>query len=195
MPNFRNKKVSLIILLSLGFVIFLISKGCEERKVKVNYSSSKSLKRNKKNQSDHRTTKKHQHIDLENENQLSEIKKQDASYGSDKEHVLKLIKKLPKSKEKLLDFIKSENRLVHAEPHSVNEKLMHKTGALKVMALRAVVEFSENPSDVENDLKDLAENAQDQTIKNLADAALRSHQDGRSFFKDFVDGIDTSMPE
>ena len=89
------------------------------------------------------------------------------------------------------DIYKSKN--IPPKAHTKAEITQAQKGAIKVMALRTLISQEQSPGEIQSNLQTIIDNAQDPTIKRIAEAALESSNKGRPFFKDFLDAIE-EMP-
>ncbi len=126
--------------------------------------------------------KKHNHI-----NMRTEILKIKALVGN-----------FPQSKPQLISIITSENpfhsKKKEAKAHSREELLQRKAGAVKILALRKLVELEKDKTNLMHDLITISRNAKDPSLAKIAKASLLSLEQGRSFFDDFRNGVNTEMP-
>ncbi len=116
------------------------------------------------------------------------------SYQDEVRYVRQLVAKLPTSKPRLLKLIqqpdpfKEQGRTV--EPHTLAEQTQNQMGAVKVLALRELMKNQNDITQLSKDLQQVAQAAQDPTIRRIAEAAEQSLDQGRSFFDDFLDGLE-----
>jgi HD superfamily phosphohydrolase len=119
-----------------------------------------------------------------------------ADFQAEKESLRKLAEKAKTSPEALdelivialgEDFYKERGQ--EPKPHSLNEIKQNQQGALKVMALQGIVKSSKNRSTTASNLNRIISESKDPTIRKIAKAMLDSHKKGRSFVKDFGDGV------
>ncbi|MGH1468105.1 MAG: hypothetical protein ACRBBP_04375 [Bdellovibrionales bacterium] len=121
------------------------------------------------------------------------------SYKNEVAKVQKLSKNLPESKAELIDLIKKadpfkeEGRSV--KPHTSDELTQRKIGAVKVLALKALVTNETQKDILKRDLINISRNALDPTIRQIAKASLESEEKGRSLHDDFNEAIPVQMPE
>jgi hypothetical protein len=119
------------------------------------------------------------------------------SYETEKINVAQLAKQLPQSRQQLLDIAvkadvyKKEKKSVDA--HTMDDITQNQMGAIKVMALRALMTQEKDTETIKDDLNYVIQKAQDPTIVKVAKAAKSSLEKGRPFFKDFLDAI-SGMP-
>lgn len=120
------------------------------------------------------------------------------SYKKEVQKVRNLSQNFPESKLELLAIITTKDpfKAVNKtpKPHTTDELLQRKIGAVKVLALRALVINEQNKNTLKKDLISIALNAGDPTITHIAKAMLKSAEDNRSFFDDFNNGLDLEMP-
>jgi hypothetical protein len=116
------------------------------------------------------------------------------SYKEESQRIRELIKKLPQSESQLIAFITKEDyfkaHFKEIKPHSFNEITQNQMGALKVLALKALVSQKMGSQNIQRRLNIVIQKAKDPTIVNIAKAALESTKKERPFFKDFADGIE-----
>jgi Asp-tRNA(Asn)/Glu-tRNA(Gln) amidotransferase B subunit len=109
----------------------------------------------------------------------------------------RLLKSYPASKNQLLELVTEQDPFKisgnEAKPHTVSEIVQNQMGALKVMALRGLVEGEQDSQVVENILESIISRAKDQTMVHISKAVLEARRQGRSLFKDFPDAI-ADMP-
>lgn len=119
------------------------------------------------------------------------------SFKNQLDKVADLSKKYPESKPQLLDIITKEDpfKTKGIEPHTNDEIMQRKLGAVKVVALRSLLEKETDQDTLKRDLINISRLAKDPTIHHIAKAALKSVEDGRSFFDDHLDGVDITVPE
>lgn len=121
------------------------------------------------------------------------------SFDDQVKNVNQLSKKYPKSKPQLISIITEEDPFKSQEsgvkPHTTDVLVQRKIGAVKVLALNTLLSKELNKDQLKRDLINIARTAKDPTISEIAKAALKSEEDGRSLVDDFSDGIDTAMPE
>gem|GEM_PF-4832322 len=119
------------------------------------------------------------------------------SYTEAQRNLQKLEAEYPNSKKQLMQIITSENfyqdQLSEPKPHSAEEWTQMQRGAIKVMALRALISKGQSQQEIQANLQNIIDSAKDLTIKNLAQAALKSSEEGRPFFKDLLNAIE-DMP-
>ena len=116
------------------------------------------------------------------------------SFKQESRRVQKLEKELPHSRPQLMSIVLKMDTFKQSgkevKPHSLQEDLQNKMGAVKVLALKALVSRSGDKSFIKRDLTYIIQKAQDPTISEIAKAALSSLEEDRPFFKDFVDGVE-----
>ncbi len=116
------------------------------------------------------------------------------SYQDQIRNVQNLVAKFPASRPQLLQIIqrpdpyKEKGQTV--EPHTLQEQTQNQMGAVKVLALRELMKNQTNLTQLAKDLHHVAEAAEDPTIRRIAKAAEESLDQGRSFFDDFLEGLD-----
>ena len=115
------------------------------------------------------------------------------SYASEVEMVRNLAKDYPNSRSKLVEILSKpdpfKEHQLEVLPHSGLEETQNKMGTIKVLALRTILEKEKDPKLLISTLTKISQNANDPTIQAIAKASLESAQAGRSFVKDFVDGV------
>ncbi len=101
-----------------------------------------------------------------------------------------LATQLPESRVQLLEIITSEDPLKQKEikPHSMDEIQQNKRGAVKVLALKALMQLKDKKMLQEN-LGQIIATAKDPTIRKIAKAAKDSMDQGRSLFEDFPEAV------
>ena len=115
------------------------------------------------------------------------------SYKEEIAKIKMLASQLPASKSKLIalitknDIYKEEGREI--KPHSQDEIKQNQIGAAKVIALRSLIEHKQDAQVTKDDLEKVINEAADPTITKIAQAALSSLNQGRPFFNDFLDGL------
>lgn len=116
------------------------------------------------------------------------------SYENAVAELTNMIAQFPQSRLQLIQFINRgdvfKEKGMEVKPHSLSEINQMKMGAVKVMALRELMKSEKNTRQLSLDLHQVAQSAQDPTIRSIAEAAEESLSKGRSFFDDFLDGID-----
>ncbi len=121
------------------------------------------------------------------------------SYKNEVRKVQKLSENFPESKGDLLilinnaDPFKENGRVV--KPHTRDELTQRKIGAIKILALKTLIEKETKKDLLKRDLINISRNALDPTITQIAKAALESEEQGRSLFDDFNEAIPVQMPE
>jgi len=119
------------------------------------------------------------------------------SYKEKYRAVDQLLLSYPKSKEELIKVITKEDyyksRSIAVEPHTIDDVVQNQEGALKIYALRKLMDLERDIEKQEVVLNSVIQIAKDPTVMLIAKAALQSLQKKRSFFTDFTDGIE-SMP-
>ncbi len=101
-----------------------------------------------------------------------------------------LATQLPDSRVELLKIITSEDPLKQKEikPHTMDEIQQNKRGAVKVLALKALMKLKDKKMLQEN-LGQIISTAKDPTIRKIAQAAKDSMDQGRSLFEDFPEAV------
>lgn len=145
----------------------------------------------------------HEHVETEESTTLRKPSntspKIQFSYKNEVRKVQKLSENFPESKDKLLTLInnadpfKKDGRSVR--PHTSDELTQRKIGAVKILALKALIEKETQKDILKRDLVNISRNALDPTITQIAKAALESEEQGRSLFDDFNEAIPVQMPE
>lgn len=107
--------------------------------------------------------------------------------------VFELSEIYPKEKEKLLRIVKKPNPFleekIKVEPHSVQDIRQEEYGAIKVMAMRVILEQEKDQSIILQDLSDIIREAEDPTIVAIAESMKKSVTNNRDFTKDVTDAI------
>lgn len=120
------------------------------------------------------------------------------SFEEELKKVQRLSENFPESKPELIAIITSANPYkstdLEIKAHSTDEILQRKIGAVKIVALRELVNRELDKDSLKKDLISIARTANDPTITKVARAALKSVENDRSLFDDFRDGVDTQMP-
>lgn len=115
------------------------------------------------------------------------------NYAEESQQIFKLEKNFPRSKPELIKIIVSPDRFQvenkKVEPHTNNEITQRQMGALKVLALKVLMTNETSKGTLSKDLQSIIQAAQTTTMKNIATAALDSHEKGRNFFPDSVNAI------
>lgn len=113
------------------------------------------------------------------------------------EEVFKLSEVYPKQKEKLLQIAKKPNPFleekIKVEPHSVQDLKQEEYGAIKVMAMRVILDKEKDKSIILQDLSDIIREAEDPTIVAIAESMKKSVTNNRDFTKDVTDALN-NMP-
>lgn len=114
-------------------------------------------------------------------------------YKAEAAQISEIAKELPASKPKLLKVILSPDKYkvekIHVPVHSGLEIHQRQLGAVKVLALRELMSYEKSKGQKIKDLEFVIKSAKDETIKNIATAALDSVKKDRPFFKDTLDAI------
>lgn len=115
------------------------------------------------------------------------------NYNEEASKIRELKTKYPKSKPQLLQSITAPDRFheknIPVLPHTSDEILQRQMGAIKVFALKVLLESEKNKSMLLNDLDQIIRTAQDPTLKEIARAARTSVESDRPFIQDQVDAI------
>ena len=74
-------------------------------------------------------------------------------------------------------------------PHSFDEILQRQMGAVKVFALKVLLEKEKSRDEKLQSLRLIFQQAKDPAVKSIAKAAFESTQKNRPFFKDTVTAI------
>lgn len=103
-----------------------------------------------------------------------------------------MVAQLPNSRPQLIQFINQPDPYQRKviKPHTLSEQTQMKIGAVKVIALRELMKNQTDLKQLSKDLRQVAQAAQDPTIRRIAKAADDSLSQGRSFFDDFLDGLE-----
>jgi hypothetical protein len=119
------------------------------------------------------------------------------SYREETKAIAELVSRLPQSKPILLEMIEKEdvfkNPKTHLKEHSIDEITQNQLGAIKVMALRALIKAEKDPDQIKQDIDHIIQAAKDPTIVKIAQAARDSIDKGGHFPDDLLNGID-QMP-
>lgn len=115
------------------------------------------------------------------------------NYEQEARAVLDLEKQWPLSKEKLISITLQEdyfakNNLTVA-PHSFDEIIQRQMGAVKVFALKTLLEKEKSRDQKLQYLRLIFQQAQDPAMKSIAKAAFESTAKNRPFFADTVTAI------
>ena len=142
----------------------------------------KSFANNKKEDSVSHSQSHHSHIEEEK-----------FSFQIEAQKVQDLARDLPATKTKLIEILSQEDHFKQGEkevrPHSIDELTQNQIGAVKVLALKALMEQDTDDETLKKDLNHIIKNAKDPTIVKIARAAKGSIDQGRSFFDDFVEAV------
>jgi hypothetical protein len=122
------------------------------------------------------------------------VKKISASSFQQKLNQLKKLSlEYPSSHTELIQFIINEDsvtkNLENHKPHSIDERNYLKAGALKVIALKTILEKQTNKETKTKALQKIASMSEDKTLTRIAKAALDAQKEDRPFFKDFIQAI------
>jgi hypothetical protein len=121
------------------------------------------------------------------------------SFEDDVQKLEALASQYPESKNQIITLIQKEDpfksRKIKVRPHTSDELTQRKMGAIKVLALKTLLQKETNRDLLKRDLENISNRALDPTIVEIAKAALKSENEGRSFIDDFSDGVDTNLPE
>ncbi|MBY0386143.1 hypothetical protein K2X05_13370, partial [bacterium] len=115
------------------------------------------------------------------------------NYQQEVQTVLDLEKEWPLSKDKLInrilqeDYFKKNNLTV--TPHSFDEILQRQMGAVRVFALKTLLEKEKSRDQKLQYLRFIFQQAKDPAMKSIAKAAFESTAKNRPFFEDTVTAI------
>ena len=117
------------------------------------------------------------------------------SFDTESKKVTRLAAELPGSKPELIAIITQEDiyKKREVKPHSLDELTQNQMGAVKVMALRALMSKDAHSKVIKQDLNLIIQSAKDPTIVKIAKAAQESLDKGRPFFDDFLQAL-SDMP-
>lgn len=119
------------------------------------------------------------------------------SFKKEAKEIIELAEDLPDTKETLIEIVLKKDiykdPAKKVAPHSASEIYQNQQGALRVLALKALMESGLDNESIKSDLSYIIKNAQDPTIVKIASAARDSVNKGRSLFDDFPKAIG-SMP-
>lgn len=115
------------------------------------------------------------------------------NYQLEAQAILDLEKEWPLSKEKLIQITLQEDYFVKnnltVAPHSFDEILQRQMGAVKVFALKTLLEKEKSRDQKLQYLRFIFQQAKDPAMKNIAKAAFESTTKNRPFFADTVTAI------
>jgi hypothetical protein len=115
------------------------------------------------------------------------------NYKQEAQEILNLAKQWPTSKSKLLQITLNEDEFkknkIAVAPHTANEILQRKMGAVKIMSLRVLLEKELSKEKKLQDLDYISQNTKDTTIQRIAVEARKSESNDRPFFKDTIEAI------
>lgn len=187
---YKNKVLILIFTVSLFYV--LVATKAQNEKVDVSKTGSETVtaktKQTSQNLIKYKTLKESSSPSKNSKDKTTTTLK----------NIKDLAENFPQSKPQFLSIItaddpfSSEKNSLNA--HSEDELLQRKLGAVKILALRKLVELEKDPASLKNDLVSISRNAKDPTIAKIARAVLQSSKQNRSFFEDFRNGINTDLP-
>ncbi len=161
------------------------SERIETSKVdKIKNSKSFSIKKEEYSQ------KKVESLKLSHSQQESEEISFELEYTQKLESLKVLESQMPFSEKKLMALVVESDSFAGKEikPHTIKEIQHRRLGAIKVMALKALMK-SKDEQQLEKRLNQVIAGAQDPTIIKIAKAAKKSLNQGRSFFEDFPQAI------
>lgn len=99
----------------------------------------------------------------------------------------------PQSKRDLMALLTQDQEINPAPVHSAEEIAQNKKGALKVLALKVLVEKEKDKDQLYKDLNEISERSSDAALVKIVEEVLKADQQGRNFFDDFSEAI-SSMP-
>lgn len=180
-------------LLIIGLAFFLAPKDFTEKLAQQNTNKNhESSHHHDHHDHDHQHHSKDSH--KSSSTQVQEVTRE--GYLEQVKYIEELGADVTKNKKKLLSIVLAEDiykgKDRNVEPHSIDEIRQNQQGALKVMALRALMKQEENDV-LTDDLNDIITEAKDPTIRNIASAALDSLKKGRPFFTDFLNGLSSTF--
>lgn len=115
------------------------------------------------------------------------------NYQQEAQALLELKNEWPSSKEKLINIILREDHfkknMVTVAPHSFDEIIQRQMGAIKVFALKTLLEKEKSRDQKLQYLRFIFQHAKDPVMKNIAKAAFESTTKNRPFFEDTVAAI------
>lgn len=194
--SFQIYKVPAILLALFIFGLWYLSTSTEEQSLK-NKQEISSTKGTTDTKVSPLLAKSSEEIAVEQSEETGEreINAEKFSFENEAKKVQELIRQWPASHGELLevvvqaDLFKEQKKPI--DPHSLDEIQQNQMGAIKVLALRELIKQDRDPLAIMKDLDYIVQRAQDPTIVKIATAAKESLVKGRSFFDDFVGGIES----
>ena len=195
MKNFKLIAISIVVAV-VGFY-FILSSVKEPEKKSVNKDVAEIIDKTSADdlgdleQINKKSTKETSSEQTLNPNKPDSQKMPQVDYSL--EQVFKLSEIYPKDKEKLLQIAKSPNPFleekIEVKPHSVQDLKQEEFGAIKVMAMRTILEQEKDKSVILDDLSDIIREAQDPTIVAIAKSMKQSVTNNGDFAKDVTDAL------
>lgn len=120
------------------------------------------------------------------------LKSSTAAFNQKSREIIDLAKNFKENKQKLIEVVSSKDVFKSAgkepDPHSVDDIIQQQEGALRVLALRLLMK-NESSTNLKDDLNTIINKAKDPTMTKIAEAALKSVEEGRPFFEDVPNAI------
>ncbi len=130
---------------------------------------------------------------VSNHREPASLKESNIKFQEKAKEILSFTENYPENKDKLIEVVSSKDVFKDNEqepvPHSVNDILQQKEGALRVLALRLLME-NESKDTFKEDLGKIIREAKDPTMSKIAQEVLKSVEKGRPFFEDFPNAIE-----
>jgi len=201
MKNFKYTSIAIVILLAwTGYFYFKNSNNSDNKALNKDKEAAHSFSAIKKNTQ--KIIKSAPYNDTavsktENLKKSKSLKSDlpEVSYSMDE--VFKLSDSYPEEKERLLAIAKSPNpfleQKITVNPHTTQDIKQEELGAIKVMAIRVILEKEKSKATILNDLSNIIREAQDPTIVAIAESMQRAVKNNRDFSNDYIEAIN-NMP-
>lgn len=137
--------------------------------------------------------KKNLNTDVDSNEETDTASKVELVNREEVQEILAMAQDYPHSKSALINHILEKDPYEElgqeVKPHSLDEIKQRQKGALKIIALRVIVENEKDKATLLRDLKDLKSRLTDPTLKAITQAVHDSASKGRPFFEDFPKAV------